>query len=73
MNSTRVGWLLVVIGLVVLVVSALADPIGVGANDDGSAFGWKQATGVVVGGLAAVAGLIVLWRQRTGTTSAQPQ
>jgi hypothetical protein len=72
-NSTRLGWLLVVIGLIVLAVSALADPIGVGADGDGSGFGWKQATGVVVGGLVAAAGSLVLWRDRTGTTSAQPE
>jgi hypothetical protein len=71
MNSTRLGWLLVVIGLIVLAVSALADPIGIGSEGDGSGFGWKQITGVVVGGLAAAAGLIVVWRQRTGTTNAQ--
>jgi len=71
MNSTRLGWLLVVVGLIVVALSALADPIGIGANDDGSAFGWKQATGVVVGGVAAAAGAIVLWRRRQGTTSGQ--
>jgi hypothetical protein len=70
MNSTRWAWLLVVIGLIVLALSALADPIGVG---EGGGFGWKQAVGLVVGGLAAAAGLIMLWRQRTETTSAQPQ
>jgi hypothetical protein len=73
MNSTRLGWVLVVIGLIVLVVSAFADPIGVGAEGNGAGFGWKQATGVVVGGLVAAAGLLVLWRERTGPTSAQPE
>jgi hypothetical protein len=73
MNSTRLGWLLVVIGLAVLAVSALADPIGIGADGDASGFGWKQTTGVVVGGLAAAAGLLVLWRQRTDATTAQPE
>jgi hypothetical protein len=72
MNSTQLGWLLVVIGLIVVAVSALADPIGVGA-EGASGFGWKQTTGVVVGGLAAAGGLIVVWRQRTGTTNAQPE
>jgi hypothetical protein len=71
MNSTRFGWLLVVFGLIVLAVSALADPMGIGA--EGGGFGWKQITGVVVGGLAAAAGLIVIWRERTGATTAQPE
>ncbi len=73
MNSTWLGWLLVVMGLIVLAISAFADPLGVGAEGDGSGFGWKQATGVAVGGLAAAAGFLVLWRERTRTTSSQPE
>lgn len=73
MNSTRWGWLLVAVGLIVLVLSALADPIGIGADGDGSGFGWKQATGVVVGGLVAAAGAFLLWRERTAPTGAQPE
>ena len=71
MNSTRLAWLLVVIGLIVVALSALADPIGIGAGESG--FGWKQATGVVVGGLVAAAGAIVLRRQHSGPTAAQPE
>ena len=71
MNSTRWAWLLVVIGLIVLALAVFADPIGIGGDED--AFGWKQGFGVVVGGLAAAAGLVVLWRQRTGSSSAQPE
>jgi uncharacterized membrane protein len=69
MNSTRWGWLLVVVGLIVVALAVLADPIGIG---EGSGFGWKQAVGIVAGGLAAVVGLLVLRRQRSGPTSAQP-
>jgi hypothetical protein len=59
MNSTRLGWLLVVVGLIVVALAALADPIGIGG---GGAFGAKQAIGVVVGGLAAVVGIVLLRR-----------
>jgi hypothetical protein len=59
MNSTRMGWLLVGVGVAVLVLSALADPIGIG---EGSGIGWKQVVGVVVGVLVAAWGAVVLRR-----------
>lgn len=62
MNRTRVGGLLVGVGTIVLVVSAAADWIGVGA--DGSAFGWKQTVGVVVGALVIVVGASLVRRRR---------
>jgi hypothetical protein len=61
MNRTRVGWLLVAVGVVVLAASALADPIGIG---EGSGVGWKQVVGVVVGALVAAWGAVVLRRSR---------
>ena len=62
MNRTRVGGLLVGVGTVVLVLSAVADWIGLGA--EGDAFGWKQAAGVIVGALVIVAGAFLVFRRR---------
>ena len=59
MNSTRMGWLLVGIGVVVLAASLLADPIGIG---EGSGFGWKQVVGIIVGVLVAGWGAVTLRR-----------
>jgi hypothetical protein len=59
MNSTRMGWLLVGVGVAVLALSALADPIGIG---EWSGIGWKQVVGVVVGALVAGCGAVVLRR-----------
>ena len=59
MNSTRMGWLLVGVGVVVLAASALADPIGIG---EGSGIGWKQIVGIVVGALVAGWGAVMLRR-----------
>jgi hypothetical protein len=59
MNRTRLGWLLVAVGVVVLAASALADPLGIG---EGSGVGWKQVVGVVVGALVAAWGAVVLRR-----------
>ena len=50
----------IVIGVVLVLVSALADQIGLGAP--ASTFGWKQLLGVVLG-IGLVAGGVVLLRQ----------
>ena len=59
MNSTRTGWLLVGVGVVVLAFSALADPIGIG---EGGGVGWKQIVGIVAGALVAGWGAVVVRR-----------
>lgn len=51
MNTT--GVLVATAGLAILLVSALADPIGIG-GDPG--FGWKQMIGVGVGVVVAIGG-----------------
>lgn len=56
MPRKKLGWIVVVVGIVLLLVSALADQIGIG-NEDG--FGWQQTTGVVVGAVVAVIGAVV--------------
>ncbi len=57
MNRTLLVGLLVVIGAVVVVLSALADPLGLGS--EGTGFGWKQIVGVVVGATVMAIGAIV--------------
>ena len=65
MTLTRLGWLLVLVGGAVVVLSLLADPIGLGSGD--SAFGWKQVTGTVVGAIVlAVGAVALLWARRGG-------
>jgi hypothetical protein len=51
---------LVALGLVILVIFIGADALGIG---EGTAIGWKQITGAVVGILIAGAGLFGLRRQ----------
>ena len=57
MTRTLVGLLVAALGVVLAVISALADQIDIGTGG----FGWKQITGVIVGaGVALVgAGLVV--------------
>ncbi len=47
-----------VAGAALVVVSLLADPIGIGGTDG---FGWKQVAGAIVGGVGIVAGLALMF------------
>jgi hypothetical protein len=58
----RYGAILLALGAVVLVISALADPIGIG---EGGGLGWKQIVGIVVGAAAIVIGAVWM-RARPG-------
>jgi hypothetical protein len=58
MERTLVGGIYTAVGLVLLVVSALADSIGVG---DGDGFGLKQAAGVIGGAIVVLVGLSLLY------------
>jgi len=52
-----------IVGIVVLAVSLLADPIGLG--EAGSSFGPRQIIGTVVGAFAIVVGLILRFRTQS--------
>jgi predicted MFS family arabinose efflux permease len=67
MERRLVAWVVVAVGAVLLVVSALADSLGIG-DEDG--FGWKQTTGVVVGAAVLVGGLAWMYMPRRGEVEA---
>jgi hypothetical protein len=52
--------LLICVGALVAVASALADPLGIG---EGSGFGWKQILGLVVGAAGVGAGWFLMTRR----------
>lgn len=54
MNNRMIGIGLLVVGVLLFLVAAAADTIGVGGAPG---FGWKQITGVVVGIALAAAGI----------------
>src|SRR3989304_5184762 len=54
MDRRRFAWALVVFGAALVALSALADALGLG---EGGGFGYKQVTGVVVGGGFLAVGL----------------
>lgn len=58
MSRGRMGVVVAVVGAAVLVLSALADVIGVGGEND--AFGSRQVIGVIVGAVILVVGLALV-------------
>jgi hypothetical protein len=62
MTRRRGGALFVAAGAIVLAVSALADPIGIGG---GGSFGWKQTTGVIVGAALMGIGTLLALRRNS--------
>jgi hypothetical protein len=64
MDSRRQSALVVlVVGALLLLVSALAEPLGIGA---GGGVGWKQVVGMIVGALGLAVGVLMLIQaQRT--------
>jgi len=60
MNNVKfAGIVLLIIGILVLLVSASADILGLGASP--GEFGYRQMAGVVVGGIGTVVGLVLYW------------
>lgn len=61
MSAKALGTFMAVLGLAAVVISILADRIGVGAAPD--VFGWKQILGSAIG-LFLMAGGVMLTRRR---------
>jgi len=59
MSRITLGFGVIAIGVIVVVVSVLADPIGIGSEDT---FGWRQIVGVIVGAGVAAIGIVMAWR-----------
>jgi hypothetical protein len=60
MSRRSLGFVVTAVGVIVVVVAALADPIGIGGAED--TFGWKQIVGVVIGTVVTVAGIVLAVR-----------
>jgi hypothetical protein len=56
MSKKAVGTVLLLVGVLLFLVSVLADSIGIGVPG----FGWKQLVGLVVGVVLAAAGIVSL-------------
>lgn len=58
-RNKRLAAAIAVVGVVIFLVSALADILGIGGNP--LVFGYIQLAGVAVGGALAVAGTVLYW------------
>ena len=54
MSKKTIGYIVIVLGIAVLVVSLSADALGIGSAPG---IGWRQLTGAAVGLLVALGGL----------------
>jgi len=55
-GKKTVGLVVLVVGMVILVLSLVADLIGIGG---GGAFGYRQMAGTIVGAIVTVVGLVL--------------
>ena len=69
MERKRVGGIVLAVGVVLLVISALAEPVGLGSGDG---FGLTQAAGIIVGAALALVGLALMFVQRGEAETPQP-
>ncbi|HVN76412.1 MAG TPA: hypothetical protein VMT19_08855 [Thermoanaerobaculaceae bacterium] len=54
MSQRTVGWMMLTAGVLIFIVSAAADQLGIGGAPG---LGWKQISGIVLGVVIAGAGL----------------
>jgi hypothetical protein len=59
-NSKIIATVLLVAGVVILLVSALADILGLG--DSPHVLGYRQMAGIAVGAIVTIVGAVVYWR-----------
>jgi hypothetical protein len=63
MQTPAFAWTVIGVGVLVVILAAFADPLGLGRS---AGFGWRQGLGIVVGVLIAAVGF---WLRR-GKSSA---
>ncbi len=59
-TSKIIAIVLLVVGIAILLISALADIMGLG--DAHHIFGYKQIAGAAVGAILAIVGAVLYWR-----------
>lgn len=58
-----VGVILFIIGIIILILTAAADFIGVGPLGSSPGFGLQQTIGLIVGAVIAIVGAILLFKK----------
>ena len=64
MQNPALAWTAVAVGILIALISALADPLGLGRHPG---FGWMQGLGIIIGALVLAAGLYL--RRRVKASS----
>jgi hypothetical protein len=54
MDERPMGLVVMIVGLIGLLLSVFADPLGIG---EGEVFGWLQITGTIIGAIVTLLGL----------------
>jgi membrane associated rhomboid family serine protease len=60
MSNPVVAWIVIGAGVLLVLISAFADPLGLGRYPG---FGWRQTVGVIIGALVIAAGLYLRRRK----------
>lgn len=60
MQLRRIGAVAIALGAIAVLLSLLADTLGIGGSEE--EFGWKQVTLLIVGVLVAAAGVVAVVR-----------
>ncbi len=60
MSNPVFAWIVIGAGVLLVLISALADPLGLGRSPG---FGWRQTLGVIIGALVLAAGLYLRRRK----------
>jgi len=66
-SARLTGIACIALGVLLALVSGLAETFGIG----GGTFGWKQVAGVVVGCLIALVGVFIVWRLSSRAPNAE--
>ena len=61
MSSKTIGIVALIAGIVIALVFALADLLGIGSHPD--VFGQRQIIGIVIGGVVFIVGIVLFLRQ----------
>jgi len=64
MKNKWVGIVLIIVGIIMVAVDLLVEPLHLGSGD----FGWKQITLLIVGLIIFIVGLVLHFAKRKGQT-----
>ena len=62
MDHSMLAWAVLGLGVLLVLISLFADPLGLGRHPDG--FGWKQDLALIIGAAVILVGAYLLRRER---------